>query len=89
MRGKPWTWAKTLDPCRTSSGTPASWNGKAKLVVQDAVSYQRLLESIDYDQAVKGVRRGLDDVKHRRTNPARQAFAEIRKKHRIPRKTHP
>jgi prevent-host-death family protein len=64
-------------------------NGKAKLVVQDAVSYQRLLESIDYDQAVKGVRRGLDDVKHRRTNPARQAFAEIRKKHRIPRKTHP
>jgi len=60
-------------------------NGKAKLVVQDAASYQKLLESIDHDQAVKGIRRGLDDVKHGRSRAAQQAFAEIRKRHGIPR----
>jgi prevent-host-death family protein len=60
-------------------------NGKAKLIVQDAASYQKLLESIDYDQAVKGIRRGLDDVKQGRSRPAAQAFPEIRKQRRIPR----
>jgi prevent-host-death family protein len=60
-------------------------NGKAKLVVQDAASYQKLLDSIDYDQAVKGIRRGLQDVKQGRTRPAQRAFAEIRKRQGIPR----
>src|SRR4051812_48020697 len=64
-------------------------NGKAKLVVQDAASYQKLMESIDYSEAVKGIRRGLDDVKSGRTKPAAQAFALIRKKHRIPRTDQP
>ena len=58
-------------------------NGKAKMVVQDAASYQKLLDSIDYDHAVKGIRRGLNDVKHGRTRPTRHAFAEIRKR-RVP-----
>jgi prevent-host-death family protein len=60
-------------------------NGKAKLVVQDAESYQRLLESIDYSEAVKGIRRGLDDVAKGKGKPVRQAFAAIRKKHSITR----
>lgn len=60
-------------------------NGKAKLVVQDAASYQKLLDAMDYTETVKGIRRGLDDVKHGRTKPARQAFEEIRRKHGIPR----
>ena len=60
-------------------------NGKAKLVVQDAASYQKLLESIEYGQAVKGIRRGMDDVTQGRTRPAARAFAELRKKHAIPR----
>jgi len=63
-------------------------NGKAKLVVQDAGSYQKLLESVDYSETVKGIRRGLEDVKHGRTKPAAQAFSEIRKKHAIPRNAH-
>jgi prevent-host-death family protein len=58
-------------------------NGKAKLVVQDAASYQKLLDAMDYSDTVKGIARGLDDVKHGRTRPAAQAFAEIRKKHGI------
>jgi prevent-host-death family protein len=64
-------------------------NGKAKLVVQDAASYQKLMESVDYSQAVKGIRQGLEDVVQSRTKPARQAFAEIRKKHAIPRNHRP
>ena len=61
-------------------------NGKAKLVVQDAASYQKLLESIDYDQTVAGIRRGLDDVQAGRTQPAGKGFGEVRKMHRLPRK---
>src|ERR1700689_2483124 len=60
-------------------------NGKARLVVQDAASYQKLRESIDYSEAAKGIRRGLDDVTEGRTKPARQVFAAIRRKHNIPR----
>jgi prevent-host-death family protein len=60
-------------------------NGKAKLIVQDAASYQTLLESIDYGDVVKGIRRGMDDVARGRTKPASRAFSEIRKKHAIPR----
>jgi prevent-host-death family protein len=61
-------------------------NGKAKLIVQDAASYQKLMDSLDYSEAVKGIRRGLDDVNEGRSKPAGQALDEIRRKHRIPRK---
>ena len=46
---------------------------------------KKRLESRDYKEAVKGIRRGLEDVKHGRTKSAAQVFAEMRKKHRIPR----
>jgi prevent-host-death family protein len=64
-------------------------NGKARLVVQDAGAYQRLLESIEYSEAVKGIRRGLSDVNHGRTKSAGQALDEIRRKHGIPRNVGP
>lgn len=67
------------------SGNPMvlTVNGKAELVVQDAAAYQKLLEALDYAEAVRGIRSGLDDVANGRTQPAKQAFAEIRRKHRI------
>lgn len=73
------------------SGAPMvlTLNGKAKLVVQDAASYQRMLEAIDFDQAVSGIRRGMDDVQHGRTKTAARALAEIRKKHGIIRNGRP
>jgi prevent-host-death family protein len=55
-------------------------NGKAKLVVQDAASYQRLLDSMDYIEAVKGIRRGMDDIRDGRSKAVASAFSEIRKK---------
>ena len=42
----------------------------------------------DYEaEAVAGIRRGLEDVAQGRTQPAKRAFAELRKKHGIPRKS--
>src|SRR5688572_14131823 len=37
-------------------------NGKAELVVQDAASYQKLLDRLDEIEALEGIRRGLADV---------------------------
>jgi prevent-host-death family protein len=60
-------------------------NGRAELVVQDAEAYQKLLELVDRIEAIEGIRRGLEDVKHGRTQPADEAFEEIRRKYHIPR----
>ena len=54
-------------------------NGKAELVVQDAVSYQRLLDIAAQADAREGVRQGLADISQGRTRPAREVFDEIRK----------
>ena len=60
-------------------------NGKAAAVVQDAEAYQRLLDIAARADAEEGIRQGLDDVARGRTRPAREAFDDIRRKHRIPR----
>jgi prevent-host-death family protein len=52
-------------------------NGKAAAVVQDAEAYQRLLDIAAGADADEGIRKGLDDVAHGRTAPARQVFDEI------------
>jgi PHD/YefM family antitoxin component YafN of YafNO toxin-antitoxin module len=60
-------------------------NGKAKLVVQDASSYQQLLETIDRLEAIEGIRRGLSEMKAGKGKPLDRVDKAIRKKHRIPR----
>src|SRR5258707_14947228 len=67
------------------SGQPVvlTINGKAKLVVQDAASYQRLLELIDRAEAIEGIQRGLDEMKAGKGKPVGQVDKEIRKQHRI------
>ena len=52
-------------------------NGKAALIVQDAESYQRLLDLVERAEAVDGMQRGLDDVKRGRTRPMRAAVEEL------------
>ncbi len=75
-----------LDRLR-ESGQPLvlTINGKAQLVVQDAASYQQLLEQIDRLQAIEGIQRGLDEMNAGEGKPLNQVDKEIRKKHRIPR----
>src|SRR2546423_13132791 len=50
-------------------------NGKAQLVVQDAESYQRLLDAIDRAAAVEGIRRGLGDGEQGRRKSLKQFVA--------------
>ena len=57
-------------------------NGKAELVVQDAVSYQRLLDIAAQADPSEGIRQGLEDVTRGRTRPAREVFDEIRSEYR-------
>ncbi len=42
-------------------------NGKAELVVQDAASYQKLLDLAEEARVIEGIRRGLEDMKGGRT----------------------
>ena len=59
-------------------------NGKAEFVVQDAGSYQRLLDRVDELEAIEGVKRGIADVEAGRVTPLRQFEKEFRAKHALP-----
>jgi hypothetical protein len=52
-------------------------NGKAELVVQDAGSYQELLEAKDRMEALEGIKRGLESMKRHRGKPAEKFFREF------------
>lgn len=68
-----------------STGEPMvlTVNGKAEIVVQDAASYQRLLEIIDRAEAIIGIKKGLESVERGEGIPAEEAFKRLRKKHNI------
>jgi hypothetical protein len=56
-------------------------NGKAELVVQDAVAYQKLLERVD---EMEGIQRGLANVEAGRVTPLKKFEKEFRTKRRLP-----
>ncbi|MGH2344703.1 MAG: type II toxin-antitoxin system Phd/YefM family antitoxin [Chloroflexota bacterium] len=56
-------------------------NGKAELVVQDAESYQVLLDRLEQVEAVAGIRRGLEQMEQAEGRPAEEVFAEFREQH--------
>jgi prevent-host-death family protein len=70
---------------RTKRPVVLTVNGKAAAVVQDAEGYQHLLDIAARADAEEGIRQGLDDVAHGRTQPAKAVFDQIRRKHGIPR----
>jgi hypothetical protein len=49
-------------------------NGKAEVVVQDAGSYQELLDAPDEAQAVAGIRAGLESMERGEGKPASEAL---------------
>jgi prevent-host-death family protein len=51
--------------------------GKATAVLQDAESYQHLLDIAAAAVAEEGIRQGLDDAKRAKGRPAREFFAEF------------
>ena len=52
-------------------------NGKAEVVLQDAKSYQEILESMEYVQVVKSLRSSLKDVQEGLTQSIESVFEEL------------
>ncbi len=71
-----------------STGQPMvlTVNGKAEVVVQDAASYQAMLDLLDRAEAIAGIKRGLDSVEKGEGIPAEKAFERLRRKHKISKK---
>ncbi len=59
-------------------------NGKAELVVQDALSYQKLLDRVDELESLESIARGLRDVEAGRVAPLGQFEGEFRVKRGLP-----
>lgn len=55
-------------------------NGKAELVVQDAVSYQLILERLSRFEAVEAIRIGIAAAEQGRVKPAREALPALQEK---------
>jgi prevent-host-death family protein len=70
------------------SGAPLvlTVNGKAEIVVQDAESYQRMIEVLDRAETIEAVREGLESVRQGKTMSLDQFDKEMRKRIRAPKK---
>ena len=55
-------------------------NGKAALVVQDAESYQQILEKLERFETVEAIRAGIAAAEKGHIKPARQALADLGKR---------
>jgi prevent-host-death family protein len=60
-------------------------NGKAELVVQDAASYQELLDRVERAEAVAAVRQAMEEFDRGAGRPAREALEALRVKHGVSR----
>ena len=58
-------------------------NGKAELVVQDAASYQKLMDIAEEAKVLEGIRRGIEDLKAGRTIGLDDFKEHVRSKHGI------
>ena len=69
------------------SGKPVvlTVNGRSELVVQDATSYQKLLELVDRLEAIEGIKRGLEDADRGEGVTLEEFDKEMRRKYDIPR----
>lgn len=69
---------KHIDRLRRS-GRPGvlTVNGRAAVVVQDARSYQKLLDQAARMEEIEAVRAGLDSLKAGRARPADRFFDEL------------
>lgn len=56
-------------------------NGKAELVVQDAASYQSLLDRLQAIEDLNAIREGLDQSLNGKGQPATDFFDEFEKTH--------
>ena len=69
---------------KTGAPMVLTLNGKAKVVVQEATSYQRMLDLLERAETIEAIRQGLEDVKAGRTVSLEQFDKTMRTKHCIP-----
>ena len=60
-------------------------NGRAEMIVQNAVSYQAMLDRLERAETVAAIRTGLREIREGKGIPIEQAEAQLRKKHGFPR----
>jgi prevent-host-death family protein len=65
---------------RTHRPVVLTVNGKAELVIQDAESYQEILDRLERFEAVEAIRLGIAAAGEGRVKPARKALAELQAK---------
>ena len=68
---------------RTGQPVILTVNGKAEVVVQDAKSYQQLLDRIEKLETISGIEQGLKDIELSRTRPLTEFATEMQQKHGI------
>ncbi|MFO0887994.1 MAG: type II toxin-antitoxin system Phd/YefM family antitoxin [Isosphaeraceae bacterium] len=64
---------------RTGEPVVLTVNGRAELVVQDAASYQKLLDIAQRAAVIEAVQQGLEEMKAGLGRPADEVFADIRR----------
>jgi len=60
-------------------------NGKAELVVQDAESYQRLLDRLHHMETIAAIQEGMASAERGELKPATQVLAEMQAKYGLSR----
>lgn len=66
-----------------ATGTPEllTVNGRAEVVVQDADSYQALLERVDRMENISAIRQGLASAERGELEPAEKVYAKMKARH--------
>ena len=59
-------------------------NGRARIVVQDAASYQEMLDAFETANEIEAIRRGLESIDVGRTVELGKADKELRAKFKFP-----
>jgi PHD/YefM family antitoxin component YafN of YafNO toxin-antitoxin module len=60
-------------------------NGKAEVVIQDAESYQRMIDRLHHMETVAAIQEGMASVERGELKPAAQVLEEMRAKYGLPR----
>ncbi|MCC0178055.1 type II toxin-antitoxin system Phd/YefM family antitoxin [Waterburya agarophytonicola K14] len=59
-------------------------NGKAALVIQDAESYQQLLDELELSRSARAISKGIEEFSQGKGVDAREGLNKLRSKHDIP-----
>jgi hypothetical protein len=60
-------------------------NGRAEVIVQDAASYQLMLDRLHHMETLAAIQEGMASAERGELKPALQVFHEIRAKYGLPR----